>query len=405
MKEKQIRENMAAVQSRLDAINNLIEVEDRSMTEDETAKFDKDLAEYDSLSSDLDRAIKFETIRKNAANVTPTISAPTKEDKEKDKLARDFSFGAAVRAAYGGKLEGVERELHEEGQAEMQRIGQSSNGIVIPSMVLNRAVVAEADSTGIEAQNFVQGVYAKTILGELGVTKLNTTTDQRIPIIPSVTTKWEGEADDAADGGNVLTKVDLAPKRIASYLDYTKQAAMQSNYSLEGALRTAFQESIAAKVEYACFTDDTTEGGFADLGAGKTAVTGATVTAMVLAAMQEVQDNNHSFGNLGFAISNDLFALVYQAVLATGVSPLVANNMLMGKKFAFSNQIADIATGQETLYYGNWSKVQIAQFGGIEIMVDPYTQAIGGKNRLVLNSYWDMALVQDAAISVAGYTG
>jgi len=32
--------------------------------------------------------------------------------------------------------------------------------------------------------------------------------------------------------------------------------------------------------------------------------------------------------------------------------------------------------------------------------MDPYTQAIKGTNRLILNSYWDMALVQDGAISV-----
>jgi hypothetical protein len=36
--------------------------------------------------------------------------------------------------------------------------------------------------------------------------------------------------------------------------------------------------------------------------------------------------------------------------------------------------------------------------------MDPYTQAIGGKTRMVLNSYWDMKLSQAAAISVGGKT-
>lgn len=406
MNSKKIREEIAEVQDRLDALNTLVEKEDRGMTEDETKTFDEDLANFERLSNELKKVEKFEKLRAEAArNVAPVTLDVQKESKEEKEAVRDFSFGDAVRAAYTGKLDGLAREMHEEGEKEMARIGKEATGIVVPSMILNRAVATENDTTGIETQSFVQGVYANTILGQLGVTQLNAITDQRVPIIPSVTTQWEGETDNAADGMSALSKVDLAPIRLASYLDYSKQAAMQHNQSLEAALRQALQEAVAAKVEYACFTDDSGNGAFNYLGNGKTAVTAATVTALVLAVMEEVQSNNHSFGNLGFAISNDLFAEVHQAVLATGVSPLVANDLLMGRTFGFSTQIADIAVGQESIYYGNWSKVQIAQFGGIEIMVDPYTQAVGGKHRLHLNSYWDMALVQDAAISVGGYTG
>lgn len=406
MNSKKIREEIADVESRLDVLNTLVEKEDRDFTEDEQKSFDEDLATFERLSNDLKKAEKFEKLRAEAArNVAPVTLETQKESKEEKEAVRDFSFGDAVRAAYTGKLEGLAKEMHEEGEKEMSRIGKQASGIVIPSMILNRAVATENDTTGIETQSFVQGVYANTILGDLGVTRLNAITDQRVPIIPSVTTQWEGETDDAADGMSALSKVDLTPIRLASYLDYSKQAALQHNQSLEAALRQALQEAVAAKVEYACFTDDSSNGAFNYLGNGKTAVTAATATALVLAVMEEVQSNNHSFGNLGFAISNDLFAEVHQAVLATGVSPLVANDLLMGRTFRFSTQIADIAVGQESIYYGNWSKVQIAQFGGIEIMVDPYTQAIGGKHRLHLNSYWDMALVQDAAISVGGYTG
>lgn len=408
MKEKQIRENIADVQARLDAVNSLIEKEDRSMTDEERNAFDADFAELETLEGDLARAIKFNEATARAAKEVKPVSfeTGTSEKKEKEEIARNFSFGKAVLGAYDiSRLSGLEKEMHEEGSMEMSRIGQSANGVVIPHDILNRAAIVEGGTTGVEAQGFVNGVYANTILGELGVTRLTTSTDQRIPIIPSVTTQWEGETDAAADGGSTMTKVDLTPKRLASFVDYSKQAAMQHNQSLEAALRSSIQESIGAKVEYALFTDDTANGSYEWLGNGKTAVTGATVTAMVLALMEELQGNNHSFGNLGFAISNSLFSELYQAVLATGVSPLVANNMIMGLPFHISTQIADIASGQETIYYGNWSKVQVAQFGGVEILADPYTQAVSGKNRLILNSYWDAALVQDAAISVAGYTG
>ena len=137
------------------------------------------------------------------------------------------------------------------------------------------------------------------------------------------------------------------------------------------------------------------------MGDGKTAVTNADITDLMMALVEEVQSNNHNRGNLGFAISNDLFTEVYTAAQVSGVNPLIINEMIMGVMSKFSNQIADITN--PAVYYGDWSKVQIAQFGGVEILMDPYTQAIKGTNRLILNSYWDAALVQNSAISVGTF--
>jgi HK97 family phage major capsid protein len=323
------------------------------------------------------------------------------ESKEEKEIVREFSFGKAVRAAYGEKLDGVELEMAQEGQREMNAIGRSANGVVIPSMILNRAVVTENGTSGIEVGNFVDAVYANTILDDLGVTRVSSTSDQRIPVLGAVTTQWEGETDAAADGGSAMTKKDLAPRRVASYVDYSKQAAMQHNESLESALRNSIAQSLGAKLEYAVFTDDSANGAYDYLGNGKTPVTNANITSLMMALVEEVQSNNHNRGNLGFAISNDLFSEVYTAAQISGVNPLIIDEAIMGVKAKFSNQIADITN--PAVYYGDFSKVMIAQFGGIEILSDPYSQAISGTNRLILNSYFDMKLVQDTAISVGTF--
>jgi len=401
MKSKEIREKIGELTERLVALDDTVTKENRSMTAEETTQFEKDLAERDALKVELERQLKLEAIRAEQAAAKVAGSGVQIENKEDREVAKAFTFGDAVRAAFSGKMDGVVREMHQEGEMEMARVGQSSNGIVIPSKILNRAAITVNNTTGIEEGSFVQGVYAQTILGDLGVTRLSTSTDQRIPIIPSVTTQWEGETDSASDGGSSMTKVDLQPIRLATYLDYSKQAAMQHNQSLEAALQSAIQQAVAAKLEYAIFTDDTANGAFEWLGNGKTPVTNAAITALILATMEEVIGNNHNFGNLGFAISHDLFSEIHTAAQVSGVNPLLMNNMIMGLTARFSTQIADITN--PALYYGDWSKLYVAQFGGLEILVDPYTQAVGGKNRLVLNSYWDAALVQDAAISVGTF--
>ena len=396
---KTIREEIGASKSTLDALETLVTSENRDFTEEEKVSFDTNMEELSRLVDELPKTEKMEEIRKNAANLGGSpVAVETKEEKE---IVRDFSFGKAVRAAFGGKLDGLEAEMAQEGEKEMAAIGRSSNGIVIPSMVLNRAVITENGTTGVEAQSFVDAVYANTILDDLGVTRVSSTTDQRIPILGAVTTQWETEVSDAVDGGSAMSKKDLAPKRLAAYVDFSKQAAMQANESIEGALRNSIAQAVGAKVEYALFTDDSANGAYNYLGNGKTALTNTDITALMMALVEEVQSNNHNRGNLGFAISNDLFTEVYTAAQVSGVNPLIINEMIMGVMAKFSNQIADITN--PAVYYGDFSKVQIAQFGGVEILMDPYTQAIKGTNRLILNSYWDAALVQDAAISVGTF--
>ena len=396
---KTIREEIGAAKSTLDALETLVTSENRDFTEEEKVSFDTNMEELSRLVEELPKIEKMEEIRKNAANLGGTpVSVETKEEKE---IVRDFSFGKAVRAAFGGKLDGLEAEMAQEGEREMAAIGRSSNGIVIPSMVLNRAVITENGTTGVEAQSFVDAVYANTILDDLGVTRVSSTTDQRIPILGAVTTQWETEVSDAIDGGSAMSKKDLAPKRLAAYVDFSKQAAMQANESIEGALRNSIAQAVGAKVEYALFTDDSANGAYDYLGNGKTALTNADITDLMMKLVEEVQSNNHNRGNLGFAVSNKLFTDVYTAAQVSGVNPLIINEMIMGVMAKFSNQIADITN--PAVYYGDFSKVQIAQFGGVEILMDPYTQAIKGTNRLILNSYWDAALVQDAAISVGTF--
>ena len=397
---KTIREEIGEVKVALDALENLVSEENRDFSEDEKVSFDTNMERLTELVDELPKVEKEEEIRMKAANLggSPVV-AETKEEKE---IVRDFSFGKAVRAAYGEKLDGVELEMAQEGQREMNAIGRSANGVVIPSMILNRAVVTENGTSGIETQSFVDAVYANTILDDLGVTRVSTTTDQRIPILGAVSTQWETEVSDAIDGGSAMSKKDLAPKRLASYVDFSKQAAMQHNESIESALRNSIAQAVGAKVEYALFTDDSGNGAYDYLGDGKTPVTNANITNLMMALVEEVQSNNHNRGNLGFAISNDLFSDVYTAAQVSGVNPLIINEAIMGVKAMFSNQIADIAS-KPVVYYGDFSKVQIAQFGALELLVDPYTQAIKGTNRLILNSYWDAALVQDAAISVGNF--
>tara|TARA_R110000868_G_scaffold108761_5_gene296617 strand:- start:497 stop:1720 length:1224 start_codon:yes stop_codon:yes gene_type:complete len=399
-----IREKIGETNKALDNLETLVKTEDREFTADESTKFDELIAEVERLTNELEKSEKQEAVRRKAANVAPvTFDIGTKEE---DRVAKEYSFVDAMKAAMGDvKREGLIEEMHQEAVKEMRAIGQTPKGQVsIPSTILqNRAVITENGTTGIQGRSFIDAVYSQTILGDLGVTRLDAVLDQRIPIMGSVTTQWEGETDAAADGGSALSKIDLAPKRLASYVDVSKLATLQHGNVLESLIRSNIVKSVGAKVQYALFTDDTANGSYEWLGNGKTPVNGASLNEVVMLLIEQIMTNNHEQSTNRFALATDLFSLAYTEAQVSGVNGLVVNDAILGRMAKFSNQIAAIST-LPVAYYGDWSKVFVAQFGAIDILYDPYTQAVSGKDRLVLNSFWDAALVQDAALSVGTYT-
>jgi hypothetical protein len=61
-------------------------------------------------------------------------------------------------------------------------------------------------------------------------------------------------------------------------------------------------------------------------------------------------------------------------------------------------------TGSAGLIFGNWSDLIIGQWGGYDILVDPYTQAALGTVRLVVNCYFDAAAARAASFSAINIT-
>jgi hypothetical protein len=52
------------------------------------------------------------------------------------------------------------------------------------------------------------------------------------------------------------------------------------------------------------------------------------------------------------------------------------------------------------LIFGDFSKLAMASWGGMELTVDPYSGATAGLTNLVLNAYMDVNLLQPKAFAV-----
>ena len=70
-------------------------------------------------------------------------------------------------------------------------------------------------------------------------------------------------------------------------------------------------------------------------------------------------------------------------------STLVPSNLSKGTSSTLSAMI-----------FGDFSKMAIASWGGMELTVDPYSGATAGLTNVVLNAYLDCNLLQPTAFAV-----
>ena len=75
--------------------------------------------------------------------------------------------------------------------------------------------------------------------------------------------------------------------------------------------------------------------------------------------------------------------------------------MLNGYQFAVTKNLASDGTAaKDHALMGDFSKVHIAQFGGLDILVDPYTNGGVGETRMIVTSLVDGDAVQNSTAFV-----
>ena len=75
---------------------------------------------------------------------------------------------------------------------------------------------------------------------------------------------------------------------------------------------------------------------------------------------------------------------------------LIQNGEMDGYKVICSANVA-----KDHFVFGDFSDLVIAQWGSIDLTVDPYSQATNGKIRLVVNAYFDAKLRRTSSVATA----
>lgn len=312
----------------------------------------------------------------------------------KTTMKENFSLLKAVRAiANNQTLDERSQEVVNAGIAEMRKSGQSYSGQIVLPVEERADIQATKAGKGQEIVaedklNILAPLRDALVLSAAGANFMTGLVGNvSIPTYSGSTVGWAGEVDAASDGAGTFGEVELSPKRLTAYVDISKQFLIQDSVSAEALLRKDIVDALSNKLEatiLGAVAGDATKP--AGLFAGVTADTAAITFADILKMEQNLEEANVS-GNIKFIASPAAKAVLRTTAVGgikSGLRMLMEGNEIDGIPTLVTNGMT--AKG---LILGNFNDLVIGQWGGIDLTVDPYTQAANGKIRLVVNAYFD----------------
>ena len=378
------------------------ESEGRELTNEEEARADYLESENERLDNKLKRRKAHEDMIARQANFAGNSYSET---KEMDKINRSFSLSRAVEAvSHGRGLEGAEAEWAQEARSEMQARGLQMTGqIGIPEAALFRDGTADnfqAGGTGMgsgyvptEVGGVIEALRAPTLTEQLGATTINGATGNLK--FPRVSKKAIGtqatEVADSTGSGLELDDLDLTPKRVASFSKFSKQLILQGGQAVDQMIARELVAGVNDTIDKAAFV--------AALGTPTTntaAVTAANFFDMESAVLAAGGD----LASCKWAMSPSAWSASRSLAAVASVDAFWDQQRFDGFTAMGTPNLLDSADTEGQVIFGDWQKgLVLAFFGGIDLLVDPYTAAGTAQVSLHLNKFYDVGVRQAGAFS------
>ena len=382
--------------SKLEVIKETCKAEERELNSDENTEMDSILTKIDEVDVKIERAEKIEANLRTAAKVSG-VKVETKKDKDLEK----FTFQSAVRAAYTGKVDGIVKEMHDEAINESRYTGTTVKGVGIPSSILTRANTATADVNATEVMSFTDQLEANLVLASAGANFYSGINNMKFPVFSAISSTFvseDGTTGTVATAGTT-SSLTLSPKKLISIVNMSQESMVQ-NTGLEAALQRNMAANVAATLEDAFLSEaDITNAPLSLMKDATASGTGALDAAAVLKMETDTLDADVQLegARMAYLMNTTAYAAVKNLPQVSNVSAIWDNfdKRLNGYYGFVSTGVgSDVASGKEAVLFGDFRKVHIAQFGGLDILFDPYTNSATGLPRLVVTSLVDAGAVQ-----------
>lgn len=432
-RSRELKETRAAKETLMRALINKAEAETRDFTDAENTELEGFKNELRALDAQIKTAETVEELR--ARNASAHGSGSDSEASEIQKNFRMVEYVRAIADATQGKpLTGFALEVSQEAQNEARAIkGVELSGHGVPAKFL-RALKSEkrdmtatggsgGDQGGVSVQTtvgaFIDGLTDKLVLSSMGTNFMTgLTSNISLPRLNAqAAATWESEVATNDESSPTMEALSLSPKRLGTYVDVSKQLLMQSSMDVERWLINHLQKKVAVKLQSAAIngsgSSNQPTGILNTSGIGSVAggTNGAAPTyANLVSLEEEVAVDNADFGSLYYLTNTKVRSKLKRTMFDAGSGETVwskfdKSNPLNGYPAMVTNGVPyDLTKGTASsvcsaIIFGNFSDLIIAQWGGLDLLVNPYTKGKEAEIEVIVNSWWDIGVMHPASFA------
>jgi len=327
-----------------------------------------------------------------------------------EKETREFSFIRALNyLANPGDRKAREQAGFEieVGEAAAKKYERSSNGIVIPNEVLRRDLVVGTSTAGgnlVSAEllsgSFIDLLRNRMAMMQAGVTMLSGLQGNiSIPRQSSAATAyWVGEGSSPTESQQAIDQVNMTPKTVGAFVDYSRRLLLQSSIDVEGMIRSDLARVIALELDraaiYGTGSSNQPLGLTNTTGIGSQAITTYGTFAEYIGMETDVATANADAGALRYIVNAAARgALKSTEKSATSTAQFVyENDQINGYPVIVSNQLQN-----NDCLFGDFSQFVVGMWSGLDLTVDPYAGSTAGTVRIIALQDVDFAVKQPGA--------
>lgn len=333
------------------------------------------------------------------------------------RAIKEFRFIKAIRqAANNEKLDGVEAEMYTEAMNEASGVGiaEMRGNVAVPSFFMDfekrttltagtPATAGNLIATGLG--ELIGALRPNLVLDQLGVRRLGGLVGNLdFPRKDSNSTAtWVGEGVTSPESNPTIGKISLSPKRLTSTTVVSDQLMRQSSIDVEAMVREDLNLSISEKLNETMINGS----GAGDIPIGilnipslQTVALGTNGDDPTHAAIEKmislVDEQNALMGNLGFVLnpSGRYKLKITKKDAGSAVFLMEKNNELAGYLAANTTHVPKnltkgTGTNLSAALFGNFNDFIIAQWGGVSLIVDPYSKKKEAETEVTIHSYHD----------------
>ncbi len=362
------------------------------------------------------REAVLDLIKERTAQTAPTrstdmtaINTSTNEVGLESKEVKRYSFLRALHALanpadrQAQEAASFEREISDEAS---KRYGRPASGILVPNEVLRRDLnvgTATAGGNLVETDllsgSFIDILRKRMAMMQAGVSML-TGLEGNISIprlTQSSTAYWVGEGASPTESQQAFDQVNLTPKTVGAYVDYTRKLLLQSSIDVEAMVRDDLAKVIALELDRAAIYGTGSSNqplGLKDTtGIGTQTITTYGTFEEYIGMETDVAVANADAGALKYIINANARGALKSTKKDAGSGEFVyADDEINGYPVIVSNQLA-----ANDCLFGDFSQFVVGLWSGLDLTVDPWAGATSGNVRVIALQDLDFGVKQPSA--------